>query len=155
MIEGLLSNRPLVIAVSISVIVVYMFLKWRRASRYVDERNKVYSEHYKKVFEYSDRVRSDERWPGFMAMIQERHPVVDTGEPPDEETYQVYYRSIWDAYGTQYEPNQAQPGIAGISAFLKRKAKPRYIMVQVSATGEFTEEKVSRTSWYDMFEKSV
>ena len=155
MIEGLLSNRPLVVAVSVAVIGVYLFLKWKRASSYVDQRNKVYSEHYKKVYEYSDRVRSDKRWLGFMAMIQERHPVVDTGEPADEETYQVHYRSIWDSAGTQYEPNQAQPGVSGISAFLKRKAKPRYIMVQISPTGEFSEEKVSGASWYDMFEKSV
>jgi hypothetical protein len=153
--EGLLSNRPLVVAVSVLVILAYIVIRWRRAGRYVEDRNKLYSEHYKKVFEYSDRVRSDQRWPGFLAMIQERHPVVDTGEPSDEETYQVYYRSIWDAGGAQYEPNQAEPGVSGISAFLKRKAKPRFIMVQVSPTGEFTEEKVSGASWYDMFEKSV
>lgn len=155
MIEGLLSNRPLVLAVSIAVIVGYVYLRWRRASRFVEERNKAYSEHYRKVFEYSDRVRSDERWPGFLAMIQERYSVVDTGEPSDDETYQVFYRSIWDTGGTQYEPNQAEPGASGISAFLKRKAKPRYIMVQVSPSGEFSEEKVSGASWYDMFEKSV
>lgn len=153
--EGLLSNRPLVVAVSVAIIAVYLYLKWKRASRYVEERNKAYSEHYRKVYEYSDRVRSDERWPGFLAMIQERHSVVDTGEPQDEETYQVHYRSIWDSAGTQYEPNQAEPGVASISAYMKRSAKPRYILVQVSPTGEFTEEKVSRSSWYDMFEKSV
>lgn len=155
MIEGFLSNRPLVVAVSVAIIAVYLYLKWKRASRFVEERNKAYAEHYRKVFEYSDRVRSDERWPGFLAMIQERHSVVDTGEPQDEETYQVVYRSIWDADGTQYEPNQAEPGRAGISAYLKRKAKPRYIMVQVSANGEFSEEKVSGGSWHDMFERSV
>jgi len=155
MTEGLLSNRPLEVGVSVAIIAVYLYLKWKRASRYVENRNKAYTEHYRKVFEYSDKVRSDERWPGFLAMIQERHRAVDAGVPPDEETYEVFYRSIWDANGTQYEPNQAEPGIAGISAFLKRKAKPRYIMVQVSPSGEFTEEKVSGTSWYDMFEKSV
>lgn len=153
--EGLLSNRPLVIAVSVAIIAVYMYLKWKRASRYVEERNKAYTEHYRKVYEYSDRVRTDKRWPGFLAMIQERHPVVDTGEPSDEETYQVHYRSIWDSAGTQYEPNQAEPGVSGISAFLKRKAKPCYIMVQISPSGEFSEEKVSGGRWYDMFEKSV
>ena len=84
--EGLLSNRPLVVAVSVLVILAYIVIRWRRAGRYVEDRNKLYSEHYKKVFEYSDRVRSDQRWPGFLAMIQERHPVVDTGEPSDEET---------------------------------------------------------------------
>lgn len=153
--EGLLSNRPLVVAVSVAIIAVYLYLKWKRAARYVEERNKAYSEHYRKVFEYSDRVRTDSRWPGFLAMIQERHPVVDTGEPPDDETYQVFYRSIWGTDGTQYEPDQAEPGKANIAAYLKRSAKPRYLLVQLNANGEFTEEKVSASSWYDMFEKSI
>lgn len=155
MTEGLLSNRPLVVAVSVAIIAVYLYLKWKRAGRYVEDRNRAYSDHYRKVFEYSDRVRTDRRWPGFLAMIQERHPAVDTGEPPDDETYQVHYRSIWDADGTQYEPDQAESGGANISAYLKRRAKPMYLLVQVNSKGEFTEEKVSGSSWYDMFEKSV
>ena len=153
--EGLLSNRPLVVLVSIAVIVILIVLRWRRAGRYVDERGKLYSQHYRKIFEYSERVAEDKRWPGFLAMIQSRYRVTESGEPPEDETYQVFYRSIWDEYGTQYEPNHAEPEKTSISAFLKRKARPRYLRVQINPSGEFTEEKVSGSSWYDMFEKSV
>ncbi len=153
--SGILSNRPLVIVVSAIIIIVYLLLKWKRTGKYVEESNKIYSEHYRKMFEYSDRVRTDQRWPGFLAMIQERHQLVDTGEPIDDETYKIHHRFIWDANGTQQEPNEAQPGTTGITAYLKRKAKPRYLRVTMNMNGEITEDKVSGMSWYDMFEKSV
>ena len=42
-----------------------------------------------------------------------------------------------------------------MSAFLKRKTKPKYLMFQLSPTEEITEEKIGGMNWYDMFEKSV
>ncbi len=157
---GVFSNmtpqRIITIVVCLGIIVLWIRFKWNRTSKFVDGRNELHSEHYRKMNEYAVRVRQeDNRWAGFLSQMQSRYSVVDTGVPHDDETFVVHYCFIWDETGKQYEPGEDSSGRSSMSAFLKRKAKPKYLRFQLSATGEITEHKIGGTGWYDMFEKSV
>lgn len=149
------AQRILTLAGAVVIIALFLYFKWRRASKYVDSRNELYSEHYRKLQEYSAKVRQDKRWSGFFSQIQSRYQVLDSGDPSDKETYSVHYCCIWDETGKQYEPNQDESGVSSITAYLKRKAKPKYLSLTLSPSGEVTQEKVSGGSWYEMFERSV
>jgi hypothetical protein len=153
--SNLTPQRIIIFVVCVGIIVFYVRYKWGRASKYVDDRNKLYSEHYSKMEEYAARVRTDPRWPRFIEHMQSRYRVVDTDEPPDDETFVVHYCSIWDETGRQYEPGEDTSGVTSMSAFLKRRIKPKYIRFQMSPGGDVTEEKIGGMTWYDMFEKSV
>ena len=153
--EDITPQRIIIFVACVAIIVFWIRYKWRRASKYVEGRNEVYSEHYRKMDEYAARVRQDSRWPGFLSQMQSSYSVIDSGTPPDDNTFTVHYCSIWDETGKQYEPGEDIEGKTSMSAFLKRKAKPRYLRFQLNPSGEVTEEKIGGMSWYDMFEKSV
>ncbi len=149
------AQRILTLAGSLIVIALIVLYRWRRAGRYVESRNELYSEHYEKLGKYASRVREDSRWPGFLSSMRERYQVIDSGESADDETYSVHYCCIWDATGRQYEPGEDEAGVSSVTAYLRRRAKPKYLSFTLDPSGGVTEEKVSGTSWYDMFEKSV
>ena len=149
------TQRVVVLAASLAIIAFFFYLKWRRASNYVDSRNELYTEHYRKLQEYALRVQKDDRWPGFLSKMQESHQVAESDEVIDDETHTVHYGCIWDSTGRQYEPDQDETGMSSITAYLKRKSKPRYLSMTMGPSGELTEEKVSNGSWYEMFERSV
>ncbi|MCK5130527.1 MAG: hypothetical protein KAR40_00060 [Candidatus Sabulitectum sp.] len=145
----------IILMLCVGVIFFRIRSRWNKSSKYVDERNELFSEHYRKINEYAARVRKDGRWAGFLSQIQSRYQVIDLGPPPDDQTFVVHYCSIWDEIGKQYEPDEDTTGRTSISAFLKRKAKPKYLSFTLSPTGNVTEEKIGGSAWYDMFEKSV
>ena len=149
-------QQLIILALCVGIVVAWILFRWKRTSKFVEGRNELFSEHYLKMNEYAARVRDqDSRWAGFLSQMQSRYPVIDTGTPPDAQTFLVHYCFIWDETGRQYEPGEDTAGRTSISAFLKRKAKPKYLRFQLSSTGEVTEHKVSGMAWYDMFEKSV
>lgn len=153
--SGLTPQRVIIFIVCVAFIVLYFRYRWRRAGRYVEDRNRVYADHYRSMEDYAGRVRGDARWPGFLREMQGRYSVVDGGEAPDDDTYTVHYCSIWDGSGKQFEPGEDTAGTTFMSAFLRRKARPRYMRFQLSPTGEVTEERLGGMAWYDLFEKSV
>jgi hypothetical protein len=153
--NNLTPQRVIIFVVCVAIIVLYVRYKWGRASRYVEGRNQVYAEHYRKMDQYAARVRTDPRWPRFLEQMQSSYRLIDAGTPPDDDTFVVHYCSIWDETGKQYEPGEDAAGITSMSAFLRRKTKPRYIRFQLSPSGDVTEEKIGGMTWYDMFEKSV
>ena len=57
--------RILIIAVSVIVVVGYIVLKWKRASRYVDERNEMYAALREREHAYTERAKHDSRWSVF------------------------------------------------------------------------------------------
>jgi len=148
-------QRIITFVVCTGIIVLWIRFKWKRTSRYVEGRNELYSQHYRKMNEYAMRVRQDSRWSGFLSQMQSMHQVMDTGTPPDDQTFVVHHCFIWDDTGKQFEPGEDTAGRTSMSAFLKRKVKPKYLRFQLNPAGEVTEHKVSGSAWYDMFEKSV
>ena len=153
--NNLTPQRIITLVVCVAIIVIWIRFKWSRASRYVEGRNELHSDHYRKLYEYTLRVMQDHRWPGLFSEMQSRYSVVNPGSPCEDETYQVHYASIYNDIGRQYEPNEQGAEFTFVSVYLKRKAKPKYINFVLSPAGELTESSVKGGQWYDMFEKSV
>jgi|GEM_PF-3019146 len=153
--SNLTPQRIITIVVCVGLLVLWFRFKWSRTCKYVNSRNELFSDHYKKLNEYSLRVMTDPRWSGFLSKMQNRCSVVVSGTPGDDQTYCVHYCCIWDSLGKQYEPGETGSENASFTAYLKRSSKPRYIQFDMSPAGEISESKVGGSSWYDMFEKSV
>jgi len=59
--SNLAPQRIIILAVCVGIIVLWMRFKWKRTNSYVESRNELYSEHYRKLQEYAGRVRLDTR----------------------------------------------------------------------------------------------
>jgi len=146
--------RYLIIAICVAVIIAYLLYKWKRASKYVEGRNEIYSEYRKKQRAYAQRCKEDNRWPEFKQKLEDSYMLTeDASENP--EAYILHDLNIADVQGAKFEPNSEGSESVSLYAYLKRKSKPKYLQVEYTADKQIVERKISGMQWYDLFEKSV
>ncbi len=147
------TTRIIVIVASATFLAVYIFFKWKRTSKYVDESAKAYTENQKNRIEYTKRCQLDNRWPDFFNRLKDKYKV-SLERTIDEDTYEIFDISIIKPDGTYYEPNSEGSENGSIIVYLKKKSRPKYLLVY-SDNNVLMERKISSSHWYNLFESAV
>ncbi len=147
------TSRIIIIVVSAAFLIIYFYNKWKKASNYVDESAKAYSENQKNRIEYSKRCQQDKRWADFYNRLKDKYKV-SLERPIDEDTYEIFDISIIRPDGSYYEPNSEGSENGSIIVYLKRKSSPKYLLVY-SDNNVLMEKKISGSHWYSLFESAV
>jgi hypothetical protein len=145
--------RYIVIGVSAAFLIIYLYYKWRRTSKYVDDSAKAYTENQKNRMEYTQRCKQDKKWDDFLNMLKDKYKVSmeKTGDP---DTYEIFDISLISPEGIPCEPNSEASENGSIAVYLKRKSNPKYLLVY-SAGNILMEKKVNGSQWYNLFESAI
>ena len=145
-------GRVALLILCVAVIFIFIVRQWRRTSAYVDRRGKAFQLHRQNQKAYTERCKEDPRWPAFHDELQKRYPI-SMAEPIDSETYELFELNIANPRGQMFDPGQPGSEQVSMYAYLKRKTKPSYLQVEMSASGKVMERRLTRGQWYEYFER--
>ena len=142
-------QKAVIFVASAIFIVVYLVIRWRKTSAYVDSRKASYDEYQK----YNERVKQDSRWNVFWTRLQSMHTVVETATA-DKDAYRIHCLKIMDVNDPTrlFEPNEPGSETASMIAYLKRESNPKYLSITMAPNGEMHQMQLSGLQWHALQE---